>query len=245
MPLNIRWLSPDVLFRKFLNLERPALCAARRDEACAQRASDQMKGDGMTALHLPQSRPGQAIGLLGGSFDPPHAGHLHITREALKRFGLDAVWWLVSPGNPLKPNGPAPMERRIAAARDLIDHPRVHVSDAEAQTGTRYTAQTLHALHAARPGVRFVWLMGADNLAQFHRWQDWREIMHSVPVGVLARPGARLAARASPAARMFARHRLPGKHSQRLAGMDAPVWCFVNVPMVAMSSTRLRAAGKW
>ena len=134
----------------------------------------------------------------GGSFDPPHAGHLHISREALKRFGLDRLWWLVSPGNPLKPHGPAPLPDRLTAARALVDHPRIAITDFEARAGTRHTAQTLDALRQAAPGLRFVWLMGADNLAQFHRWQDWRRIIESVPVGVLARPGQRISARMSP-----------------------------------------------
>jgi nicotinate-nucleotide adenylyltransferase len=199
----------------------------------------------MPVIELPPCRRGQAIGLLGGSFDPPHVGHVHITREALKRFGLDAVWWLVSPGNPLKIHGPAPMARRIQASRDMIDHPRVHVSDAEAQLGTRYTAQTLRALRRLRPDVRFVWLMGADNLAQLHLWQDWREIMQTVPVGVLARPDARQAARSSVAARTYAPYRLPADHSRQLAQSAAPAWCFINVQMVSLSSTRLRADGQW
>ncbi|QIE45558.1 nicotinate-nucleotide adenylyltransferase [Pseudohalocynthiibacter aestuariivivens] len=199
----------------------------------------------MPALTLPLSRPGQTIGLLGGSFDPPHAGHAHITREALKRFGLDAVWWLVSPGNPLKAHGPAPMAQRMEASAQVMQHPRVFISDAEAQIGSRYTAQTLRILRAARPGVRFVWLMGADNLAQFDQWQDWQEIMETVPVGVLARPDARTAARGSKAARIYAACRLPGRQSQRLARLQAPVWCFVNVPMLAISSTALRASGVW
>lgn len=183
--------------------------------------------------------------MLGGSFDPPHRGHAHISREALKRFGLDQVWWLMSPGNPLKASGPAPMSRRRAAAVALLSHPRIHVSDFEAQVGTRYTAQTLAALQDARPGVRFVWLMGADNLAQFHRWQDWRDIMHRVPVGILARPGIRTMARSSKAARVFSSVRLPGRQSQRLAHCDTPVWCFVNVPMMDISSTTLRDTGEW
>jgi len=194
---------------------------------------------------LPLTRPGQAIGVLGGSFDPPHAGHVHITQEALKRFGLDRVWWLMSPGNPLKEQGPAPMARRMSAARALMDHPRVDVTDFEAQIGSRYTAQTLRALIAARPGVRFVWLMGADNLRQLHKWQDWEEIMHSVPVGVLARPGERTSARTSRAARIYAGMRLPGKRSQILPTRAAPCWCFVNVPMSDLSSSRLRAQGTW
>lgn len=196
-------------------------------------------------LRLPPARPGGVIGLLGGSFDPPHAGHVHITREALKRFGLDSIWWLVSPGNPLKSHGPAPLERRMQAARAIMQHPRVYISDVEAQIGARYTAHTLAVLRAELPDVRFVWLMGADNMAQFHLWQDWRQIMESVPVGILARPGARLAARASVAARIYENARVPQDQARILGRLQAPAWCFANVPMIAMSSTRLREAGKW
>ena len=185
------------------------------------------------------------MGLLGGSFDPPHAGHVHITREALKRFGLDRVWWLVSPGNPLKQRGPAALERRIAAARALVDHPRVHVSDFEARSGTRYTAETIAALQAAYPQVRFVWLMGADNLAQFHLWKDWQEIVARVPIGVLARPGERVEGRTSKMAQVFGHARLHPRASHLLGSCEAPAWCFVNVPMRAISSTRLRAEGYW
>ena len=196
-------------------------------------------------LQTPPAGRGQVIGLLGGSFDPPHAGHVHISREALKRFGLDRVWWLVSPGNPLKTRGPAPLARRMQAARAIMDHPRVAISDFEARAGTRYTAETLRALHRTRPDLRFVWLMGADNLAQLHLWQDWREIMETVPVGVLARPDMRAAARRSPAAYIYAHARIHGRQSLLLSRCAAPAWCFVNVPMVALSSTRLRAQGYW
>jgi len=194
---------------------------------------------------LPHTRPGQIIGLLGGSFDPPHMGHVHISRESLKRFGLSHVWWLVSPGNPLKQQGPAPLEERLAACREIIDHPRFAVTDFEAQAGTRHTAETLRQLQAARPGMRFVWLMGADNLAQFHLWQDWREIMERVPVGVLARPGQRISARLSRTARIYAHARLKGRRSHLLGCSTAPAWCFVNVPMRGISSTELRRAGNW
>ena len=193
---------------------------------------------------VPQARPGQVIGLLGGSFDPPHAGHLHISREALKRFSLDRLWWLVSPGNPLKPHGPAPLSDRLGAARALVDHPRITVTDFEARAGTRHTAQTLDALRRAAPGVRFVWLMGADNLAQFHRWQDWRRIIDSVPVGVLARPGQRISARMSPTARIYRKAQLPAHASHLLGRGPAPSWCFVNVPMLDISSSALRARGR-
>ncbi len=195
--------------------------------------------------HTPLARAGQVVGLLGGSFDPPHAGHVHLTREALKRFGLDQVWWLVSPGNPLKSRGPAPMEKRLAACRAIMDHPRVAISDFEHHAGTRYTAETLAALQAALPGVRFIWLMGADNLAQLDQWQDWRWIMENIPVGVLARPGQRISARMSKPARIYAHARLPGRMSHLLALSETPRWCFINIPMRAISSTGLRAKGQW
>lgn len=194
---------------------------------------------------MPYVGAGQAVGLLGGSFDPAHAGHAHITREALKRFGLDRLWWLVSPGNPLKPCGPAPLAGRMAAARKVMQHPRVEITDIEARLGTRATADTLAALRALYPRVRFVWLMGADNLAQFHLWQDWRAIMDSVPVGVLARPGQRISARMSPVARIYAQHRISGQASHLLARAAPPAWCFVNVSMVDLSSSAIRDAGGW
>jgi nicotinate-nucleotide adenylyltransferase len=188
---------------------------------------------------------GMTVGLLGGSFDPPHAGHVHITREALKRFGLDRVWWLVSPGNPLKSRGPAAMADRLAAARAIMRHPKVTISDFEARSGTRYTAETLRALQARYPGVRFVWLMGADNLAQFHRWKDWEYIMENVHVGVLARPGDRIAAKTAKAAAVYDFAKVAGKQSRRLIHAPKPAWCFVNVPMVDISSTEIRAKGDW
>ncbi|MEO0372888.1 MAG: nicotinate-nucleotide adenylyltransferase, partial [Pseudomonadota bacterium] len=159
---------------------------------------------------------------------------------ALRRFGLDQVWWLVSPGNPLKARGPAPLDARMMACRALLTHPRIRASDFEAQACTRYTSESLAALQAARPGVRFVWLMGADNLAQFDQWKGWEEILHRVPVGVLARPGQRISARMSKAARMYTPFRIKGRASRLLARADAPAWCFVNVPMRHISSTELR-----
>ena len=194
---------------------------------------------------FPTATRGMVVGLLGGSFDPAHAGHAHITREALKRFRLDRVWWLVSPGNPLKTQGPAPLPLRLAQARAVMQHPRVTVTDIEARLGTRYTAQTLVRLRALYPGVRFVWLMGADNLAQFHRWDRWQAIMASVPVGVLARPGGAARARLAPAPRMFARARLRQSAAITLGHRAAPAWCFVNLPMVDLSSSAIRARGAW
>ncbi|RMA41277.1 nicotinate-nucleotide adenylyltransferase [Rhodophyticola porphyridii] len=194
---------------------------------------------------FPNARPGMRVGLFGGSFDPPHAGHVHVSREALKRFELDRVWWLVSPGNPLKAEGPARLDRRMAAARALVRHPRVEVTDIEARLGTRYTGATLERMFALYPGVRFVWLMGADNLASFHRWQRWEWIMRNVPVGVMARPGQRISARTSKAAQVFRRHKLPAAAASRLAMSDPPAWCFLNVPMLDVSSSEIRARGDW
>lgn len=194
---------------------------------------------------FPLAFPGMTVGLLGGSFDPAHDGHAHITREALKRFRLDRVWWLVSPGNPLKAHGPAPLDRRMAQARAVMRHPRVVITDIEARLGTRFTAETLGLLQAVYPGVRFVWLMGADNMVQFHRWQHWESIMERVPVGVIVRPGSGLAGRGAPAAERFAHARLRAEAAHLLARWPAPAWCMVNVPMVDLSSSAIRARGDW
>ncbi|MEL6960036.1 MAG: nicotinate-nucleotide adenylyltransferase [Pseudomonadota bacterium] len=194
---------------------------------------------------MPYARPGQIVGLLGGSFDPAHQGHVQITLAALSRFGLDRVWWLVSPGNPLKDRGPAPLPDRIERACTVMDHPNVAITGIEDLLGTRYTAQTIARLQAAYPGVRFVWLMGADNLAQFHLWQDWQDILRRVPVGVLARPGDRISARLSKAARIYREDRLIGRAARLLGQADAPAWAFVNMPMSQLSSTAIREAGQW
>ncbi len=187
----------------------------------------------------------RAIGILGGSFDPAHAGHLHISKAALRIFGLREVWWMVSPGNPLKVRGPAALPRRIERAQAVIDHPRIKVSDFEARAGSRYTAQSLALLQRAYPRERFVWLMGADNLAQFDRWQDWEDILARVPVGVFARPGDRQAALHSKAATIYRQYRLKGRRARVLAGADTPAWAFVNLSMRSESSTAIRAAGGW
>lgn len=194
---------------------------------------------------FPIATPGQVIGLLGGSFDPAHEGHVAITRAALARFGLDRVWWLVSPGNPLKPRGPAPLADRIARAEALMRHPRVIVTGLEAALGTRYTADTLARLTALYPGVRFVWLMGSDNLASFHRWENWRGIAARVPIGVLARPGSRLPARFAPAARALAPYRLPDAQCSSLGRQDAPALCLIDLPLNPASSSAIRARGLW
>lgn len=190
---------------------------------------------------LPVAPPGSRIGILGGSFDPAHAGHVHITEAALNRFDLDRVWWLVSPGNPLKAQGPQPLEQRMAAARGMIRHPRVEVTGIEAQLGSRMTADTIAALQRLYPTVRFVWLMGADNLVQFDRWDRWREIAAHVPIGVIARPGWRMSARFSRAARILWRDRVPDARIRDLADYPPPAWAMINVPLNKLSSTQIRA----
>lgn len=192
---------------------------------------------------FPIATKGMVIGLLGGSFDPAHEGHVHITREALKRMGLDQVWWLVSPGNPLKARQPAPLADRLVRAKAVMRHPRVKVTALEATLGTRATADTIDRLRALYPGVTFVWLMGADNLVQFHKWERWRDILRSVAVGVLARPGAGVQARLSVAARAFRVHQVA--RGETLRGHTPPVWAFVNLPMTDASSTEIRARGEW
>ncbi|WP_295048809.1 nicotinate-nucleotide adenylyltransferase, partial [uncultured Paracoccus sp.] len=189
---------------------------------------------------IPVAAPGMRIGLLGGSFDPAHDGHVAITQAAMRQFRLDRVWWLVSPGNPLKARGPAPMADRIARARDLLVDPRIVVTDIEQRLGTRMTADTIAALKRAYPSVRFVWLMGSDNLVQFHRWDRWQGIARAVPIGVLARPGTRTLARHSVAAQIMQGARLPQSRAALLASCAPPAWVLVNLPMSRQSSTALR-----
>ncbi|MBA4489774.1 nicotinate-nucleotide adenylyltransferase [Paracoccus sp. S1E-3] len=193
---------------------------------------------------FPIATAGQRVGLLGGSFDPAHEGHVRLTEEALKRFGLDRVWWLVTPGNPLKAHGPAPLDERIAYAREIMDDPRVTVTGIEAALKTRKTVDTITALQARYPEVRFTWLMGSDNLVQLPHWDRWREIAARVPIGVLARPGSRLKARTSKAARIMAADRLPDSHARLLGSTPPPAWAMIDMPLSNASSTAIRAARK-
>ena len=185
---------------------------------------------------------GRTVGLLGGSFNPPHEGHVHISLQAIKRLKLDAVWWLVSPQNPLKSEADtAPLPDRLAACRVLVRHPRIQVSALETMLGTRYTVDTLRQLIQRYPQTRFVWLMGADNLRQFHRWRQWREIAQLVPLIVLARGGEQnLAALASPAARKLMRYRVVMSHSEGLSTVSPPAWTWLSIPRHRASSTALR-----
>ena len=194
---------------------------------------------------LPLTAPGLRIGLLGGSFNPAHDGHRHISLEALARLNLDRVWWIVSPGNPLKSHQDlADQQTRLHLAAAVAHHPRINVTGFEAQLGTAFTAETLAYLTMRLPDVNFVWLMGADNLAGLHRWRHWRRILATMPVAVLDRPGWRYRALASRAALSHADAKLPEAESRRLAQATAPAWSFLSIPLSNLSSTALRARSR-
>jgi nicotinate-nucleotide adenylyltransferase len=192
---------------------------------------------------LPPHCPGLRVGLFGGSFNPPHRGHLHASELALKRLRLDRVWWLVSPGNPLKETqGLPPLASRMAGARALARDPRIVVSGIEAEIGTRYTYDTLLYLTRRCPGVRFVWIMGADILPQLPQWQRWRDIAKLVPFAVIDRPGATWPTLNTPAAHWLAPHRIPECEAALLPDTEPPALLFLHGPKLDISSTLLRQA---
>ena len=193
------------------------------------------------------ARPGlslstrMAVGLYGGSFNPVHAGHLHVARTALRRLGLDRVIWLVSPQNPLKPStGTADLDARLVETRRLAQGPSMIISDIERGIGTRYTLDTVRWLKARFPGVRFVWIMGADSLAGFHRWRGWADLAREVPIIVISRTGAATRSRFSPLARRFAGSRLAPSAARTLAARTPPAWIYLPAPFHAVSSTEVR-----
>ena len=182
------------------------------------------------------------VGLLGGSFNPAHAGHRHISVLALRLLRLDQVWWLVSPQNPLKPAaGMAPQSRRIAGAARVARHPRIRVTGLETDLGTRYTADTLAALRRRFPNVRFVWLMGADNLAQMPRWDRWQAIFAATAIAVFDRRPYAFRALAGRAARRFAHRRIAERQAGVLAEVQPPAWIFLHTRLHSASSTAIRA----
>lgn len=196
---------------------------------------------GANWLKLPHAESGNRIGIFGGSFNPPHSGHRLVAETALKRLQLDQVWWVVTPGNPLKNhNGLSPLEQRIELVACRARHPRMKVTAFEAVLGSSYTAQTVEMLRVLRPNLRFVWVMGADNLADFHRWKDWRSIARLVPIAVVDRPGASLSALSAPMAKAFEKQRLPERDAGHIASRKPPVWTFVHAPLDETSSTDLR-----
>jgi nicotinate-nucleotide adenylyltransferase len=199
-----------------------------------------------TLIKRPAAAAGRRprIGILGGSFNPAHEGHLHISRLALDRLGLDEVWWLVSPQNPLKPvEGMAPFGDRLAGARALIGaagRRAISATDIENDLGTPYTADTLAALKRRFPNARFVWIMGADNLIEIDRWNNWTAIFETVPVAVFARPAYSLQALTSTAAKQFARRRMDEHQAAELVDRALPAWMFMHIPLSSASATKIR-----
>jgi len=215
----------------------PAVAQLNRASVAAQSVSQA----------IPLYTNGMRVGLLGGSFNPPHVAHRAISLFAIKRLKLDRVWWLVTPGNPLKENGALrDLDRRAEAARAMADDPRIDVSCLESVIGTRYTVDTITYLRRRAAGLHFVWIMGADNLAQFHRWENWRRIASEVPIAVIDRPPQSFRALAAPAAQALARYRLPENQAGRLADQRAPAWVFLTGMKSNLSSTGLRNPdGSW
>jgi nicotinate-nucleotide adenylyltransferase len=194
---------------------------------------------------LPPHAAGQRIGLYGGSFNPPHAGHRQASLQALRRLGLDRIWWIVTPGNPLKSaDGLPPLRQRMEQAAAVASHPRIVVTGMEAAFGTRYTADLVRTLKKRAPGVRFVWIMGSDNLAQLDRWEDWREIARSVPIAVVNRPGHLTSPLTSRAAHALRAYRMDERSASALAWASPPAWIYLTGPRTASSSTALRAGGR-
>lgn len=200
----------------------------------------------MARLHLAGGRrPGARIGLLGGSFNPAHEGHLHISRLAIRLLELDELWWMVSPQNPLKSTDDmAPLIERVTSAQAMAKHPRIKVTDIESRLGTRYTAHTLRALKAAFPRTHFVWIMGADNLGQIARWQSWRQIFRAVPIAVFDRATYSFKALASKASHRFGRFRLRARKATAIVGRKPPVWIYFHSPLHPASATRIRMMRK-
>ncbi len=206
-------------------------------------ASQRLEGIPAPYLRMPHVERGMAVGIFGGSFNPPHAGHALVAEISLRRLRLDQLWWLVTPGNPLKDvKELAPLARRLAQSEAITPDPRIKVTAFEAAHRIRYTADTLELATRRNPGVNFVWIMGADSLAGFHRWQRWRDIMAIMPIAVIDRPGATLSFLSSVTAKAFSRARIDEDQAARLARTPAPAWTFIHGPRSSLSSTALRNA---
>ncbi len=196
-------------------------------------------------LHMPHVEKRMQVGLFGGSFNPPHAGHALVAEIALRSLALDQLWWIVTPGNPLKAGREsASLAERLALSQAIATDPRIKVTAFEAAYSVRYTADTLALVRERNPGVDFVWIMGADNLADFHRWQRWREIALTMPIAVIDRPGSTLSFMSSVMAKTFDHARIPERQAAMLARMRPPAWTFIHGPRSLLSSTEIRAARK-
>jgi len=193
-------------------------------------------------LRMPYVEKGMQVGLFGGSFNPPHAGHELVADTALRRLRLDQLWWIVTPGNPLKSARELkPLGERIALSEAIASNPRIKVTAFEAAFHIRYTADTIALVQARNPGVDFVWVMGADSLRDFHRWQRWQQIAASIPIAVVDRPGATLSFLSSVMAKTFDHARIDESDAGRLAHMRPPAWTFLHGRRSSLSSTALRA----
>ena len=194
-------------------------------------------------LRMPHVESGMVVGLFGGSFNPPHQGHVLVADTAIQRLGLDQLWWMVTPGNPLKDhNDLAPLADRIAMSETIARDPRIKVTAFEQALGQSYTARTLEIVRVRNRDIRFVWIMGAGNLKNFHRWQNWQKIARTFPIAVIDRPGSTLAYLSSRMAKTFDHARIDEDDARRLAYHPAPAWTFIHGPRSSMSSTALRAA---
>ncbi|MDR6755755.1 nicotinate-nucleotide adenylyltransferase [Mycoplana sp. BE70] len=192
-------------------------------------------------LRMPHVEQGMVVGLFGGSFNPPHEGHVLVAEIALRRLQLDQLWWMVTPGNPLKDRRHlAPLEERLRLSEAITGDPRIKVTAFEKTIGQSYTARTLDVVKARNPGVRFVWIMGADNLQGFHRWQSWQKIVRTFPIAVIDRPGSTLAYLSSKMAKTFDRARVDEDDAGALAFRRAPAWTFIHGPRSPLSSSALR-----
>ncbi len=182
------------------------------------------------------------IGLFGGSFNPPHQGHVQVSQLALRRLDLDQIWWIVTPGNPLKSHTQLlPIDERLLLCRKICTNPSFKVTGFEAGFNTRFTADTLKILLTHRPLAMFTWVMGADNLAGFHKWERWRDIITSVPIAVIDRPGASQSSFSSPAACQIERFRLKRNQAPCLPFRDAPAWTYIHGPRSYLSSSAIRS----
>jgi nicotinate-nucleotide adenylyltransferase len=201
------------------------------------------EGIGRQHLVMPHVEDGMVVGLFGGSFNPPHPGHRLVAEIAIRKLGLDQLWWMVTPGNPLKSKRHlAPLSERLALSEKLAEDPKIRVTAFEKALGLHYTAQVLACIKKRNPRVRFIWIMGADNLRDFHRWQNWQAIAQTFPIAVVDRPGATLSFLSSIMAKTFDYARIDESHATTLGRTPAPAWTFIHGPRSTLSSTAIRRA---
>lgn len=192
---------------------------------------------------IPPASSGLRIGLFGGSFNPPHRGHLHVSLTAIRQLQLDQLWWMVTPGNPLKQgNNLSGLNERLLQCQTIARHPDIKVTAFEASYNFRYSADTIRLLKQRRPRAKFVWVMGADNLANFHHWNRWRDIVQSVPIAVIDRPNSTATPNSTSATHFLAKYRIDERDSRLIAGLNAPAWTFIHGRRSFLSSTQIRSA---